>query len=53
VRGGVLEVLGVVEFVVDVEVGLRHYLEERLSVEVHVVEVRVLLVVDVGVGETR
>ena len=36
----------------DVEAGLRHDLEERLSVEVDVVKVGVLLVVDVGVCET-
>ena len=43
---------GVVELIMDIEVGLWHDLEERLSVEIDVVEFWVLLIVDIGVCET-
>jgi hypothetical protein len=39
------------EFIVDVEVAGRHYLEERLPVEIDLIEGLIFLVVDVGVGE--
>lgn len=35
----------------DFEVGDRHDLKKRFAVEVHFVEGRVFLIVDIGVGE--
>lgn len=49
----VLQIFGIIELIVNFKVGRRHDLEERLTVEVHIIEGGVLLIVDIGVCESE